>query len=77
MTHNPSAFQCYSSAAVAKLAGYTDYGPPTAKTREGLVCLAIRWVNRPECNMCGPFRTRYLRPIYGTGEHRCLDCDAE
>lgn len=59
-------------------AHYTDYGPnPNAQVdRQSSTAARSAWANRPMCDMCGPFRGRYLRPI-GQGEHRCFGCDAE
>jgi hypothetical protein len=58
------------------LAPYTDYGP--SRTRGTIV--SQRYVNRPYCEMCGPFRGRFLRRSgadeFGT-LHRCRSCDEE
>ena len=58
-------------------AHYTDHGPnpykngntPTARE-------SSLWANRPFCDLCGPWRGRYLRSI-GHGEYRCRGCDNE
>ncbi len=57
---------------------YTDYGPkhPTRGPWKGSTVLTAAWVNRPFCDLCGPFRGRYLRPL-ANGEHRCRGCDNE
>jgi len=67
---------------------YTDYGPNPYKPENAArfrimlrrVAAETAWRNRPFCEMCGPFRGRYLRrsgsdefgPIY-----RCKGCDEE
>lgn len=64
--------------------GYTDYGPnpyrPENAARFTVMLRRVRreteWRNRPFCDLCGPFRGRYLRRL-GTGEHRCRGCDRE
>jgi len=59
---------------------YEDYGPrpsveltqssrPVRPARTG-------WTARPYCDMCGPFRGRYLRRM-ADGEYRCHGCDVE
>lgn len=57
---------------------YQDYGPahPTRGTWKGTSVYTSTWINRPFCDLCGPWRGRYLRPI-GNGEHRCRSCDNE
>ncbi len=66
---------------------YIDYGPkPTPKANETTEDFHARarrmgkWINRPFCEMCGPFRGRRIRqsghdefgPVY-----RCEGCDNE
>lgn len=50
---------------------YTDYGP---KPKPEQARTPLKWINRPFCDMCGPFRGRYLRSIgfdeFGR-EYRC------
>jgi len=63
---------------------YTDYGPnpytpvnaERFRTMIGRVRRETAWRNRPFCDMCGPFRGRYLR-LMGSGEYRCRGCDRE
>lgn len=68
---------------------YRDYGPNPYKpenaqrftTMIGRVRAETRWLNRPLCDLCGPFRGRYLRRLNAPGEygyeHRCKGCDEE
>jgi ribosomal protein L37AE/L43A len=55
---------------------YEDYGP-IYRPRN---MISSTWFNRPYCDLCGPFRGRYLRQI-GVDEFgsiwRCRDCDEE
>ncbi len=59
---------------------YDDWGPkPTA---ESDVRKQGAWMQRPFCDMCGPFRGRYLRPLRNyepelPTEYRCHGCDVE
>ena len=67
---------------------YTDYGPnpfkpenaPRFRTMIGRVRAETKWRERPFCDMCGPFRGRYIRTM-GRDEHgpeyRCKGCDEE
>jgi hypothetical protein len=56
------------------MAAYVDYGPrPTPETPARRLG---RWAGRPYCDMCGPFRGRYLRTM-PNGETRCRGCDRE
>lgn len=55
---------------------YTDYGP--ARDKAGKV--TRRYASRPECDGCGPFRGRYLRPAveeHGIPVYICKGCDDE
>jgi hypothetical protein len=59
---------------------YRDFGPPTLR-RKGHGPLANpAFSHRPYCDLCGPFRGRYLRTA-GTDEFgtlwRCASCDGE
>ena len=66
---------------------YTDYGPKPAtpapnetaaqRTRRMRAARGSRWASRPYCDMCGPFRGRYLRYMSAVREHRCRGCDRE
>lgn len=65
---------------------YTDYGPnPYRLQRDGdsrpVHRINTAWPSRPYCDLCGPFRGRYLRPIGQPDEHgreyRCSGCDEE
>jgi len=77
---------------------YTDYGPnPYRQTRTvespdsasitfelstASIKAKQRWASRPLCDLCGPFRGRYLRAISGSTteygpEYRCKGCDEE
>jgi len=51
---------------------YADYGPRPAAGQPP----SITYANRPHCDMCGPFRGRYLRRMLD-GEYRCFGCDRE
>jgi hypothetical protein len=56
---------------------YEDYGPAQRMSRSARVLLpTARWIARPHCDMCGPFRGRYLRKTH-SGEYRCRGCDEE
>ena len=52
---------------------YQDFGPKDSNT----------YSRRPECEGCGPFRGRYLRPttVFANGEtfkaYVCKGCDEE
>ena len=63
---------------------YTDYGPKPKDTEtrsRSYHKRNTRYNNRPYCDLCGPFRSRYLRPIGQPDdigqEHRCRGCDEE
>jgi hypothetical protein len=66
---------------------YTDYGPKPAapapdetaeqRTRRLRAQHRSRWASRPFCDMCGPFRGRYLRYMLALKEWRCRGCDRE
>lgn len=63
---------------------YIDYGPNPYRPENAerfrvmlrRVAAETRWRNRPFCDMCGPFRGRYLRAM-PNGEQRCRGCDRE
>jgi hypothetical protein len=67
---------------------YDDYGPNPYAPKHAerfthmitRVRAETRWRDRPPCEMCGPFRGRYLRQS-GTDEfgpiYRCRGCDEE
>lgn len=44
------------------LDGYLDFGPRKAAGHSEAV-VSQTWAQRPYCDMCGPFRGRYLRKI--------------
>lgn len=54
---------------------FVDFGPRPTGPRT-----TQRWLNRPHCDCCGPFRGRYLRKVgrdeFGT-IWRCLPCDED
>ena len=56
---------------------YHDFGPKL--DRDGK--FRKEWLDRPHCDMCGPFRGRYLReypdPGYAGTSWRCRGCDEE
>lgn len=59
---------------IAATSDYRDYGPKP--TKETPVRNRGRWASRPFCDMCGPFRGRYIRQM-PNGEYRCRSCDRE
>lgn len=67
---------------------YEDFGPATRQIRGHTRLPTQRWINRPFCDLCGPFRGRYLRKLGCGGgsecklgctetEWRCRGCDEE
>ena len=59
---------------------YRDYGPAVRKTKGHAPHPTLTWMNRPHCDLCGPFRGRFLRSVgrdaYGE-IYRCRGCDDE
>lgn len=68
---------CAMSVAIYRAGSwYQDFGQPYRRWKGSSSVLSDDYAQRPFCDLCGPFRGRYLRLRSGQ-TWCCLGCDQE